>query len=77
VTRREDVGVDAPAAGTIVMATGIESVVLRTAGQRVLSEVLLWLAVAAWTTLAPRFGGLRPPRRLAGRPRRGADRRPG
>jgi tellurite resistance protein TehA-like permease len=41
-----------PAAGAIVMATGIESIVLGTAGQPVLSELLLWMAVAAWIALA-------------------------
>jgi tellurite resistance protein TehA-like permease len=45
------VTVPPPAAGAIVMAAGIESVVLRSAGERALSEVLLWVGVAVWVTL--------------------------
>jgi tellurite resistance protein TehA-like permease len=41
-----------PAAGAIVMATGIVSIVLDTASRQVLSGLLLWVSVAVWTALA-------------------------
>ncbi|MEU6522089.1 tellurite resistance/C4-dicarboxylate transporter family protein [Streptomyces sp. NPDC046924] len=44
-----------PAAGSAVMATGIVSVALQTAGWEVLSLVLLVLACAAWLGLAAEF----------------------
>jgi tellurite resistance protein TehA-like permease len=40
------------ASGAIVMATGIESIALRLAGERTLSAVLMWLAIAAAAALA-------------------------
>ncbi|MFB7652239.1 MULTISPECIES: tellurite resistance/C4-dicarboxylate transporter family protein [unclassified Streptomyces] len=44
-----------PAAGAAVMATGILSVALHLAGHEVLSRVALFLACAAWLTLAANF----------------------
>ncbi|MFE0463424.1 tellurite resistance/C4-dicarboxylate transporter family protein [Kitasatospora sp. NPDC058965] len=44
-----------PAAGSIVMATGIVSVGLHLVGRDLLSELLLWLAAAVWLLLAAAF----------------------
>ncbi|MFF9047597.1 tellurite resistance/C4-dicarboxylate transporter family protein [Streptomyces parvulus] len=47
-----------PAAGAAVMATGILSVALHLTGYEVLSRVALFLACAAWVTLAANFAYL-------------------
>ncbi|MET8899137.1 tellurite resistance/C4-dicarboxylate transporter family protein [Streptomyces sp. NPDC004538] len=44
-----------PAAGAAVMATGILSVALHLTGHEVLSRIALFLACAAWLTLAANF----------------------
>ncbi|MGH2876137.1 MAG: hypothetical protein ACRDLV_07800, partial [Solirubrobacteraceae bacterium] len=41
-----------PAAGAVVMGTGIVSVALLLDGQRILSDVLMVLAAVAWVALA-------------------------